>query len=132
MSTVAHTDDPELTLAISASMVEFYATQREVITLAYYGQLSHTEIAAALDLPTGTVKGRMRLGLQKLRTGIEKDVALKNSNERILVDLLLLLIIALVILSLAGGAFLSPVVFLLLIVVVLLFLGPYRGRRSRI
>lgn len=47
-------------------------------------------------------------------------------------DLLLLLIIALVVLSLAGGAFVSPLVFLLQIVVVLLFMGPYRGRRSRI
>jgi RNA polymerase sigma-70 factor, ECF subfamily len=41
--------------------------QREVITLAYYGQLSHTEIATQLGLPSGTVKGRMRLGLLKLR-----------------------------------------------------------------
>lgn len=41
--------------------------QAEVIALAYYGQLSHTEIAAQLGLPPGTVKGRMRLGLQKLR-----------------------------------------------------------------
>jgi RNA polymerase sigma-70 factor (ECF subfamily) len=49
--------------------------QREVITLAYYGELTHTEIAKALDLPTGTVKGRMRLGLGKLRAGIEKEVA---------------------------------------------------------
>ena len=31
--------------------------QCEVITLAFYGQLSHTEIADHLDLPTGTVKG---------------------------------------------------------------------------
>jgi RNA polymerase sigma-70 factor, ECF subfamily len=51
------------------------ATQREVITLAFYGELTHTEIATALDLPAGTVKGRMRLGLQKLRTNIEKDAA---------------------------------------------------------
>lgn len=42
-------------------------TQREVITLAFYGQLTHTEIAEHLDLPAGTVKGRMRLGLQRLR-----------------------------------------------------------------
>jgi RNA polymerase sigma-70 factor (ECF subfamily) len=49
--------------------------QREVITLAYYGELTHTEIATTLDLPTGTVKGRMRLGLGKLRAGIERDVA---------------------------------------------------------
>lgn len=49
--------------------------QREVITLSYYGELTHTEIATALNLPSGTVKGRMRLGLQKLRAGIEKQVA---------------------------------------------------------
>ena len=41
--------------------------QREVVVLAYYGQLSHTEIAAHLGVPVGTVKGRMRLGLARLR-----------------------------------------------------------------
>jgi RNA polymerase sigma-70 factor (ECF subfamily) len=49
--------------------------QREVVTLAFYGELSHTEIATALDLPAGTVKGRMRLGLQKLRANIGKEAA---------------------------------------------------------
>jgi RNA polymerase sigma-70 factor (ECF subfamily) len=49
--------------------------QREVITLAYYGQLSHTEIATQLGLPSGTVKGRMRLGLQKLRASTEQAAA---------------------------------------------------------
>jgi RNA polymerase sigma-70 factor (ECF subfamily) len=44
--------------------------QAEVITLAYYGQLSHAEIATHLRLPTGTVKSRMRLGLQKLQAHI--------------------------------------------------------------
>jgi len=41
--------------------------QSEVIALAFYGGLSHSEIAAELELPPGTVKGRMRLGLEKLR-----------------------------------------------------------------
>jgi RNA polymerase sigma-70 factor (ECF subfamily) len=50
-------------------------SQREVITLAFYGKLTYTEIATALQLPAETVKGRMRLGLQKLRGGIEKEVA---------------------------------------------------------
>jgi len=46
--------------------------QREVITLAFYGQLTHTEIAEHLHLPAGTVKGRMRLGLQRLRGDIQR------------------------------------------------------------
>lgn len=46
--------------------------QREVITLGFYGELSHTEIAAHLDIPAGTVKGRMRLGLQRLRADIQR------------------------------------------------------------
>lgn len=41
--------------------------QTEVIVLAFYGGLSHSEIAAHLDLSSGTVKGRMRLGLEKMR-----------------------------------------------------------------
>jgi len=38
-----------------------------VIELAYYGGFTHTEIARMLDAPIGTIKGRMRLGLEKLR-----------------------------------------------------------------
>lgn len=41
--------------------------QRRVIELAYFGGLTHYQIADALELPAGTVKGRMRLGLQKMR-----------------------------------------------------------------
>ena len=44
--------------------------QNEVITLAFYGELSHTEIADRLKLPPGTVKGRMRLGMDKLRLNL--------------------------------------------------------------
>lgn len=41
--------------------------QTKVIELAYFGGFTHTEIAEMLDLPVGTVKGRMRLGLEKMR-----------------------------------------------------------------
>ena len=41
--------------------------QSRVIELAYFGGFTHSEIAAMLDMPLGTVKGRMRLGLDKLR-----------------------------------------------------------------
>jgi RNA polymerase sigma-70 factor, ECF subfamily len=42
--------------------------QGRVIELAYYGGLTHAQIASMLDTPVGTIKGRMRLGLAKLRT----------------------------------------------------------------
>ena len=43
------------------------ADQSHVIELAYFGGFTHTEIAEMLGAPVGTVKGRMRLGLEKLR-----------------------------------------------------------------
>src|SRR5215203_7554743 len=41
--------------------------QRRTIELAYFGGFSHSQIAELLDEPIGTIKGRMRLGLDKLR-----------------------------------------------------------------
>ena len=42
--------------------------QGQVISLAYFGGFTHHEIAGLLELPLGTVKSRMRLGLERLRT----------------------------------------------------------------
>ncbi len=44
--------------------------QRQVIELAYFGGFSHAQIAEALGLPAGTVKGRIRLALSKLRVAL--------------------------------------------------------------
>jgi RNA polymerase sigma-70 factor (ECF subfamily) len=41
--------------------------QMRVIELAYFGGLTHSEIAETLDMPLGTVKGRMRLAMDKIR-----------------------------------------------------------------
>ena len=41
--------------------------QLKVLELAYFSGYTHTEIAELLDLPLGTVNGRMRLGLKKMR-----------------------------------------------------------------
>jgi len=46
-------------------------TQREVIRLGFFDGLTHNEIARRLALPPGTVKGRMRLGLTKLRSELD-------------------------------------------------------------
>jgi RNA polymerase sigma-70 factor (ECF subfamily) len=49
------------------------ADQQKVIELAYFGGFSQTEIADMIDAPLGTVKGRMRLGLEKLRTALGEE-----------------------------------------------------------
>jgi RNA polymerase sigma-70 factor, ECF subfamily len=53
------------------------ADQCQVIELAYFGGFTHTEIADMLDAPVGTIKGRMRLGLKKMRAQLgEGQVAI--------------------------------------------------------
>ena len=49
---------------------ELPAEQRQVIELAYFGGFSQSQIAEMLGAPLGTVKGRMRLGLTKLRMSL--------------------------------------------------------------
>ena len=51
------------------------AEQREVIELAYYDGLSHSEIALQLEQPLGTVKTRTRLGMMKLRDLLQPGAA---------------------------------------------------------
>ena len=45
--------------------------QRRVVELAYFGGFTHEQIAEMLGAPLGTVKGRMRLALEKMRASIE-------------------------------------------------------------
>ena len=49
--------------------------QHQVIRLAYFGGFTHTQIAEMLDMPIGTVKGRMRLGLDKMRRALATEAA---------------------------------------------------------
>jgi RNA polymerase sigma-70 factor (ECF subfamily) len=60
---LAHETADEVRGAIGALPGE----QSKVIELAYFGGFSHSEIAEMLGVPLGTVKGRMRLGLEKMR-----------------------------------------------------------------
>ena len=45
--------------------------QRRTLELAYFGGLTHVEIALRMGVPLGTVKGRMRIGLERLRRYLE-------------------------------------------------------------
>jgi RNA polymerase sigma-70 factor (ECF subfamily) len=52
---------------VRAALRTLPAEQCKVIELAYFGGFSQSEIAEMLETPIGTVKGRMRLGLEKMR-----------------------------------------------------------------
>ncbi len=47
--------------------------QREMVEKAFYGELSHSEIADLTSLPLGTIKSRLRLALQRLRHELTSD-----------------------------------------------------------
>jgi RNA polymerase sigma-70 factor (ECF subfamily) len=64
---VARRDEAQ---AIRTAMESLPPEQSHVIELAYFGGFTHTEIADILETPVGTVKGRMRLGLEKLRNSL--------------------------------------------------------------
>ena len=49
--------------------------QRKTIELAYFGGFSHSQIAELLNEPVGTIKGRMRLGLDKMRRQLSEGYA---------------------------------------------------------
>ncbi|MEO8584883.1 MAG: sigma-70 family RNA polymerase sigma factor [Acidobacteriota bacterium] len=55
---------------VRAALLGLPAEQREVIELAYFEGLTHTEIAAKLAQPLGTAKSRIRLGLQHLKQAL--------------------------------------------------------------
>lgn len=52
---------------VRSALASLPPEQRCVLELAYYGGWTQTEIAEHFDMPLGTVKGRTRLGLEKLR-----------------------------------------------------------------
>jgi RNA polymerase sigma-70 factor, ECF subfamily len=57
----------EVRLTINSALASLPKAQRIVLELAYFDGLSQTEIAAQLSEPLGTVKTRMRSGIQRLR-----------------------------------------------------------------
>jgi len=58
---------------VRESLTELSTVQREVLTMAFMEGKSHSEIAAELALPLGTVKSRIRLALQRLQLVLDRQ-----------------------------------------------------------
>jgi RNA polymerase sigma-70 factor (ECF subfamily) len=59
---------------VQSAIGELSSEQREVIELAYFSELSHSEIARQTGLPLGTVKTRIRLGMMDLRKSLKRFI----------------------------------------------------------
>ena len=66
-------NDPVIGLALHAALTRLPATEREVLELAYFEDMTQTQIAARLRLPLGTVKTRTRSGLHRLAGYLEDN-----------------------------------------------------------
>ena len=64
-------------LTVRSAMDALPGDQCKVIELAYFGGFTHTEIAEMLETPVGTIKGRMRLGLKKMRDQLSDGAVLR-------------------------------------------------------
>jgi RNA polymerase sigma-70 factor (ECF subfamily) len=65
----------ETATEVRGALSQLPAEQSKVIQLAYFGGFSQSEIAGMLNVPLGTVKGRMRLGLEKIRGELAEGLA---------------------------------------------------------
>jgi RNA polymerase sigma-70 factor (ECF subfamily) len=59
---------------VRGALDELPEDQSRVLKLAYFGGFSQSEIAKMLEMPLGTVKGRMRLGLEKIRATMAEGI----------------------------------------------------------
>jgi RNA polymerase sigma-70 factor (ECF subfamily) len=65
----------ETATEVRGALSQLPGDQSKVIQLAYFGGFSQSEIAGMLNVPLGTVKGRMRLGLEKIRGELAEGLA---------------------------------------------------------
>ncbi len=60
--------------AVREAVAQIPDDQRTTITLAYFEGMTHVEIAERMQVPLGTVKSRLRIGLEKMREYLRPKV----------------------------------------------------------
>ncbi len=65
---------------VRAALEALPQAQRRTIELAYFGGYTHVELAQIMGVPLGTVKGRMRIGLTKLRRALERETSAETTR----------------------------------------------------
>jgi DNA-directed RNA polymerase specialized sigma24 family protein len=81
-------DDRRTVDRIRATLATLPRMERMVIELAYFEELTHTEIAARLNAPLGTAKSWIRTGLQSVREGLQSPTPAESRthSRRVYVD----------------------------------------------
>ncbi|MBI5667534.1 MAG: sigma-70 family RNA polymerase sigma factor [Chloroflexi bacterium] len=80
-NTLATDGSADLRRTLKSALGQLQPEQRDLIELAYFYGMTHSDIAEQLDLPLGTVKTRIRLGMQKLRQIWLADAPVKPSAD---------------------------------------------------
>lgn len=69
----ARVDAMETEARVRAALKDLPGEQLQLLQLSFYEGLSHSEIAAKLDVPLGTVKSRIRLAFSKMKANLDED-----------------------------------------------------------
>lgn len=67
---------------VRTALADLPVDQRDALDLAYFQGLSHSEIAERTGIPLGTIKTRIRSGLQQLRDAMQQDEPEKGGPRR--------------------------------------------------
>jgi RNA polymerase sigma-70 factor (ECF subfamily) len=80
-STMLRDDNSDLRRTLQAIMDDLPGDQRDALELAYFYGMTHSDIADYLQVPLGTVKTRIRLGMEKLRTAWNVEPSVSPGAE---------------------------------------------------
>ncbi|MGY5036603.1 sigma-70 family RNA polymerase sigma factor [Streptomyces sp. 900116325] len=82
-ATVADAPDDLLDhIVVTGELARLPHVQRDVLTLAFFGDLTQVQIARRTGMPLGTVKSHVRRGLQRLRVRLDVDSEAVTTHER--------------------------------------------------